>query len=166
MKQKRSAVEAAMLMLGRRDYSEQEMQQKLTLKGYDEAEIKTTLTRLKDLEYLDDAKYARHFVNDKARLSGWGVLRIRSSLKQKGVSEKAIDAALAKFETKIAANDEPTWTERATELLGRRYGLVEGALPPNEYQKRMGFLLRRGFNYDQAQQALKNLRISNQEEDF
>ena len=166
MKQKRSAVEAAMLMLGRRDYSEQEMQQKLTLKGYEDAEIQSTLARLKDLEYLDDAKYARHFVSDKARLAGWGVLRIRQSLKQKGVAEKAVDAALAKFEEKIQKKDEPTWTERATDLLGRRYGLTEGVLPPNEYRKRISFLLRRGFDFDQAKQALNNLKILAQEEEF
>ena len=166
MKQKRSAVETAMLMLGRRDYSQQEMQQKLTQKGYDDAEIQTTLARLKDLEYLDDAKYARHFVNDKARLSGWGTLRIRMSLKQKGVKEREIEAALAQFEQKIEKKDEPTWTERATDLLQRRYGLTEGVLPPNEYRKRMSFLLRRGFDFDQAKQALNNLKITTETEDF
>ena len=155
-----------MYMLGRRDYSEQEMQQKLTLKGYEEAEIQTTLSRLRDLEYLDDAKYARHFVNDKARLSGWGKLRIRMSLKHKGVSEKAVEAAIAKFEGKIEQKDEPTWTERATELLERKYGLTEGVLPPNEYRKRISFLLRRGFDFDQAKQALSNLKMMAQEEEF
>lgn len=155
-----------MLMLGRRDYSEQEMQQKLTLKGYEMADIQTTLARLKDLEYLDDAKYARHFVNDKARLAGWGLLRIRQSLKQKGVADSAIDAAIAQFEEKIQKNDEPTWVARATELLERRYGLVAGVLPQNEYQKRLGFLLRRGFSFDQAQQALRHLKMIAENEEF
>ena len=152
-----------MYMLGRRDYSEQEMQQKLTQKGYAEAEVQTTLSRLKDLEYLDDAKYARHFVSDKARLAGWGKLRIRNTLKQKGVAEKAVEAAIDKFEEKIDSQAEPTWTEKATELLERRYGLVEGSLPPNEYRKRISFLLRRGFDFDQAKQALTNLKIMAEE---
>jgi len=155
-----------MLMLGRRSYSEQEMQQKLALKGYDIAEIKATLARLKDLEYLDDAQYACHFVSDKARLSGWGLLRIRQSLKQKGIAEGAIEAACAQFEEKITQQDEPTWQARATELVKRRYGPVQGVLAPNEYQKRVGFLLRRGFSFEQAQEALRCLKMTPQNEEF
>lgn len=157
-KQKKPCVEVAVGMLGRRDYSVSEMRQKLEQKDYPKAEIDEAVERLQELEYLDDHKYARHFVNDKGRLSGWGRMRIELTLRQKKVSDKAIDAAIEQYEEKMEKGDVPTWTGRATELLERKYGLFEGTLEAKDFQKRMNFLLRRGYDMDQARQALENTR--------
>lgn len=157
-KKKKSCIEVAVGMLGRRDYSVSEMRQKLDLKDYPSTEIEEAIARLKDLEYLDDSKYARHFVNDKGRLSGWGRMRIELTLRQKKVSDKAIEAAIERYEEKMTTGDVPTWTGRATELLERKYGFFEGALEMKDFQKRMNFLLRRGYDMDQARAALENTR--------
>ena len=157
-KKKKPCIEAAMYMLGRRDYSIKEMRGKLALKEYSQEEIDETVARLEDLEYLDDKKYARHFVSDKGRLSGWGRMRIELSLRQKKIPEEDIQAAIEVYEEKMEKNDVPTWTARATELLERRYGFFEGSLETADFQKRMNFLLRRGYNMDQARQALENTR--------
>ena len=147
-----------MYMLGRRDYSIKEMREKLELKGYEASDIAETIARLEDLEYLDDSKYARHFVSDKGRLSGWGRMRIELSLRQKKISDEDIQAAVDVYEEKMEKDDVPTWTARATELLERRYGFFEGSLEMKDFQKRMNFLLRRGYDMDQARQALENTR--------
>ena len=159
-KPKKACVEVAVGMLGRRDYSVAEMRQKLAQKNYENDEIDTAILRLKDLEYLDDSKYARHFVSDKGRLAGWGRLRIELTLRQKQVSEEAIYTAIMHYEEKMMRNDVPTWEASATELLERRYGSFEGALEMKDFQKRMNFLLRRGFDMDQARKALENTRKS------
>lgn len=157
-KNKKPCIEVAVGMLGRRDYSIFDMRQKLTQKEYPEEEIEQAITRLQGLEYLDDHKYARHFVNDKGRLAGWGRMRIELALRQKKIAEEAIEAALQQYEEKMTTGDVPTWTGRATELLERKYGLFEGSLEAKDFQKRMNFLLRRGYDMDQARQALENTR--------
>lgn len=157
-KEKKSCNEAAILLIGRRNYSAFELRQKLTQKQYDEAEINATFKRLKELNYLDDAKYARHFVGDKARLAGWGQLRIELALRQKKIAAQDIENAVAFYERRIEENEAPTWVRRATEVLERRYGRFEGPLERKDFQKRMNFLLRRGYSLDEAKQALENTR--------
>lgn len=159
-KPKKSCNEAAILLVGRRSYSVLELQQKLLQKNYTEEEVQHTLARLKELNYVNDAQYAKHFVADKARLAGWGALRIEMALRQKQIPEKFIKAALEAYEEKIEAQEAPPWLEVATEKLMRRYGTFAGHLESADFQKRMNFLLRRGYNLDQAKKALENTRVN------
>ncbi len=154
MRSKKTSTEAALYLLGRRDYSVAEIRQKLAQKGYDENDIAHTVIRLKELEYLDDAKYARHFVSTKARVSGWGKMRIEMSLRQKQITDNFIEKALLYWENRIEQGEELPWVDSATDLLDRRYGKACGRLEMKEFQKQMGFLLRRGFNMDEAREAL------------
>ena len=53
------------------------------------------MTELIELGYLDDARYAQRFAEDRRRLDGWGSDRIARRLRELGVDREHIDAALA-----------------------------------------------------------------------
>ena len=53
------------------------------------------VTELIELGYLDDARYAVRFAEDRRRLDGWGSDRIARRLRELGIDREHIDAALA-----------------------------------------------------------------------
>ena len=63
--------------------------------------------------YLDDARYAQRFAEDRRRLDGWGSERIARRLRELGIDREHIDAA-------IAAQDPEEELAAALELLRRR----------------------------------------------
>ena len=44
--------------------------------------------------YVDDLRYAKAFANDRARLSGWGRVKIAYALRAKGIGDAAVREAL------------------------------------------------------------------------
>lgn len=57
--------------------------QKLLAKGATPDEVDETLGRLETESYIDEARYARAFVNDKFRFDHWGRIKIRYALRQR-----------------------------------------------------------------------------------
>jgi len=162
-------------MMGRRPFSEKEMQAKLLQKHYAEEEVAETMARLNELGYLNDAKFASERVRSRAELYGWGAQRIKQELKQKGVDSATVTQAVEAFEEGNAdeGKDPHDWQQKADDLLARKFGVWPEELMPDpdesydweakqqhmkevqkEKQRRLNFLIRRGFSYEQAQQAL------------
>jgi regulatory protein len=104
---------------------------------------------LADLEaggYIDDARYARRFAEDKLALHGWGRERIARDLEGRGVAPDLIDAALAErgHESELAA---------ATELLADRF---RGSLEDDrERDRAWRLLVRRGYEPELAYEAVR-----------
>ena len=65
---------------------------------------------------LDDARYARLFVEDKRTLEAWGSERIERELRARGVERELVAAALADGDA-----DAEGELDRALELLRRRF---------------------------------------------
>lgn len=174
-KQKPSCRDAALKMLGRRAYAVKEMAGKLKDKQYPGIEIARTIDEFLEQGWLDDAKFAKSRARERAEFSKWGRRRIEQDLKQRGLAEEHISAAMSVLEFP----DDPKWEtahdfqETATDLLNRRFGALEKASThddnhldfsdkmknKNDYQKakkkRLDFLLRRGFSMAEALKALE-----------
>ncbi len=58
-------------------------------------EIDAAIAELLEFGYLDDARYARVFTQDKRTLEAWGNERIARGLRERGVERELIEAALA-----------------------------------------------------------------------
>jgi regulatory protein len=98
-----------------------------------------------ELEYLDDARFAARFAQDKRELEAWGAERIERRLSALGVDRDQIRAALAD----PGAGSE---LDRALALLRRRF-----PAPPDDRRGRdraLGVLLRKGYEPDLALEAL------------
>jgi regulatory protein len=94
---------------------------------------------------IDDARFARLFVQDKRTLEQWGNERIRRGLQARGIDRELAAEALA---------DELEHDERggALALLRQRF-----PSPPRERRDReraLGVLIRKGYDYELALDAL------------
>ncbi len=80
----------------------------------DSGAIERAIATLDEQGYVDDARFARLFAQDKRELEGWGSERIEKGLVARGIERELIATALA---------DEPAGDEldRALSLLSRRF---------------------------------------------
>ena len=80
---KRTCTEAAIDILSRRNVSEAMMVEKLTAKKYSEEDIAHTMSRLLEMNYLNDEAYAKGRVEYRKNVSNWGWWTISFTGKQK-----------------------------------------------------------------------------------
>jgi regulatory protein len=139
-------VELAFRYLGFRDRTVAEMRRHLEGKGVEEEGIDHAVAELAEQGYLDDARYAQRFVEDRVALDGWGSDRIERKLVDLGVDREHISAALR-------GRDFGTELDAAIALLQRRW-----RQPPandRERDRALGFLVRKGYDLELAYDAIR-----------
>jgi regulatory protein len=101
--------------------------------------------------YVDDARFARLFAQDKRQLEQWGSERIRTNLLARGVDRELVERALA---DRAPGEDEAEDGElaRAVALLRGRFGSPAG--DRTERERQLGVLLRKGYELELALEAL------------
>lgn len=137
------AYQQAVRSLGIRPRSRAELARTLHDKGFDPECIASALARLEQQGYVDDEAFARFWLDNRARFRPRGEQALRHELRQKGVEQEAVDAALSDLDEDAAA-----WSALEPRL-SRWQGLEREAF----YKKAMGFLARRGFGYATARGA-------------
>jgi regulatory protein len=142
---------AAINSLARRAYSVYEMRTYLERRAEDKDVVKGVLERLKQLEYLDDARYARQFVRLHTELRKQGPFRIARDLRARGVPDRHIDAALAE------RSAESSESALVRERLERRIKLLRGPLDERRVASLYRSLLRAGFSADTIRHELSAL---------
>ena len=142
------AMERALNILGYRARSEDELRTRLLRAGYAGATVEETLSRLGELGYLDDEKFARDMAESRARKHG--PARIFGDLRKLGVGEElAREVADSRFP------DDSQFVV-AQGVAGRRYNADErsDAVARRVY----GFLARRGFSADVCAEVAREYR--------
>jgi regulatory protein len=150
---------SAQRALMRRAHSIHEMKQHLERRAEDKELIPAVIARLRELNYLDDAKYALNYAAQHVKVRRQGRFRIARELRARGVPDRYIDDAIAK----VFADTDETALVRAR--LKRRLALPnkssEAHLPLD--QKKIASLYRNllgaGFSADIIRTELK--RITN-----
>jgi regulatory protein len=140
------ALALAYRYVGRRERTIEELRSHLAAKGIEPSLTGEAIAALTEQGLLDDARFARLFVEDKRTLEDWGSERIARALRERGVERDLVQAALA------AGGSHGEELERALQLLRRRC-----PQPPVEHREReraLGILLRKGFEPDLALEAL------------
>jgi len=157
---RRSAVarlrDRAMRILGMRDHSEQEFRRKLTApvmtKNGPEAlditpeEVDEVVAWCLEHHFLDDTRFVGQFIASRAR-KGYGPVRIRQELNQKGIDREAYENALRECDI--------DWVANAREQAQRKYGdpLSREYAAKGKVQR---FLLYRGFMQEDIQEIWRN----------
>ena len=141
------AIELALHHLGRRDRTEAELRRHLAAKDVGEPEADAAIAELARMGYLDDARYARTFAEDRRNLDGWGAERIERRLLELGVDRDHIAAA-------VGARDGDGELEAALELLRRRF---RNGAPADEREREraLGMLVRKGYELELAYDAVR-----------
>ncbi len=131
--------------LNRRERTVSEMRRHLSGHGNDAGVVESAIEILCADGYLDDARYARLFAQDKRELEQWGPDRISRSLHERGIDRDLVAEV-------VGERESSTELDRALSLLARRF-----PQPPQERRDRdraLGMLLRKGYDSDLALDAL------------
>jgi regulatory protein len=140
------ALDLAFRFLGHRDRTVAEVRERLGAEGIEPATVDGAIDELHHLGYLDDARYAQRFAEDRRTIDAWGAERIERRLLALGVDPALIAAAL----DERGAGEE---LEAALAVLRRRF-----ARPPADDRSRdraLGLLVRKGYELELAYDAVR-----------
>lgn len=140
-----AAHEAALGFLSHRARSAAEVRRRLQRRGFDEAVIDAEIERLRRVGLLDDEAFARAWVAERERLAPRGRRLLRAELRQRGIGAEPAEAATAELDDR----------ETALALARQRAEKVQAADYRGFAVKVGGFLLRRGFDHETAQEAVR-----------
>lgn len=139
----KSASEQAVSYLARREHSALELTRKLAKAGFDEVDIEKSLAELQQAGLQSDERYAESFVNSRIN-RGYGSVRIRMELKERGVAADIITDTLQQADT--------DWFALAFEVRRKRFGEQN----PEDFKsraKQQRFLQYRGFTHDEITES-------------
>jgi regulatory protein len=145
--QLQDALDLSFAYLGHRDRTVAEVRRHLERKRVEPAGIDGAIAELRRQGYLDDARFARRFAEDRRRLDAWGVERIERRLVALGV-----DPGLAAAAADGDGHDE---LEAAVALLRRR--LRTAPRTDRDRERALGLLVRRGYELELAYDAVRAL---------
>ena len=138
--QRGSPLDCALRVLALRDHSEAELSRKLKEKGFEPEGIEASLARLRELGYLDDARFARGFAESAIRNGrGYGA-RLKLELARRGVAPAIVQETLGELGCQFAEADVLART------IERRYpGFDPRRATEKEKRKVVAYLQRKGF---------------------
>ena len=146
-KNENEAKDVALRFLSFRRRTEKDVREKLQKKGFDEKAIKKTIAKLKDYDLINDLEFATAWVKERLAYKPRGKKLLQQELWKKGIKKEIIDKViqeLCHYEDKSALE--------LLEKIKKRYKNLELQVA----KRRMyGLLLRRGFSYETAKNALK-----------
>ena len=140
------ALDLSYRYLGYRDRTVVEVRRHLESKRVEPDTIDAAVAELERQEYLDDARFAQRYAEDRRTLDAWGSDRIERKLRDAGVDAGLIAAALS-------SQDAGGELEAAVALLERR---MRGPLGSDrERERALGLLVRKGYELDLAYDAVR-----------
>jgi regulatory protein len=141
------ALDLSYRYLGFRDRTVLEVRRHLEAKRVEPDTIEQAVAELSALGYLDDARFAQRFVEDRRTLDNWGNERIERKLVASGIDADLITAAL------VTGDAAETQLEAALTILTRRF-----RTPPEtgrDRERALGFLVRKGYELETAYDAIR-----------
>ncbi|SMC93980.1 regulatory protein [Desulfocicer vacuolatum DSM 3385] len=123
--------------LAPRPRSEQEIRRHLTKKDIPGRVIDDTIQRLMETNLVDDAAFARMFVESRERHKPRSKFALGCELRQKGIKDSIIDKSLEDIDEEVSA-----WHAVQPRLRSWQ------RLPPDKFKKKLfNYLQYRGFGY-------------------
>ena len=151
--QYQKAAERAAAMLARRAMSAAMLERKLLEKEFCPEAVDYAVERMRILGAINDTAYAEQLLRSCTR-KGYGVLRMRQELRQRGVPQDIIADVLEQV--------EPNWDAMRALLDKKLDGDVSDR---RECEKAMAALQRRGFLFSEIREAMRDYRAELSERD-
>lgn len=138
----KALVSAALKLLSRRDYPRTEFISKLVSAAFDKAEVEAAADWCHEQGFLNESRFAE--ATSRRLGAKYGTQRVAHTLRQKGVAEDQVSAAISTL--KDSEHD------RARALWARKFGTV--AESANEKSKQIRYLQSRGFGFAVIKQVI------------
>jgi len=139
------AIELAYGAVNYRERTVAELRTFLERKRVEPAAIDEAVAELTAAGFLDDARYARRYADDKRELERWGAERIARDLRRRGIAPDLIETIVC---------DRSRTAELETALL-----LLEQRTPPptddRQRDRAWRLLVRRGYDTETAYEAVR-----------
>jgi regulatory protein len=144
-RERERAIQLGYRAVGTRERTVAELRTFLERKRVEPEAIDDAVTELTEAGFLDDARYAQRFAEDKRELDRWGSERIARDLRRRGIAPELIEAAIA---------DRGREAELHTALM-----VLEQRVPPprddRERDRAWRLLIRRGYEPELAYEAVR-----------
>lgn len=144
---RQTAHEGALRLLTRRPRSEREIRQRLRQRELPADVVEQEVERLRESGLLDDEAFAQAWVGERQTKTPRGQRLLRSELLGHGVRSEIADEAVLSVDDRTAAL--AVARGRAHRLEGLEFRVFS--------QRLGGFLRRRGFAYDDIQEAVRTV---------
>jgi regulatory protein len=127
--------------------SERELRDRLAAASFDPEVIEATIARLAELRLVDDADFARRWVEERSARKGLGPVKLRAELASKGVDPVAVEEALAE----VVLDEEAGATAVAASLVRKVARKPLQAQAASLWQ----MLRRKGYSSEACEVAVK-----------
>ncbi len=145
------AMGSAVKLLAARGYATKELQKALTRGGYLPETACQVTDKLTEMGFLNDLQYTSNYIQSHLQ-TGHGRQRLEHDLRMKGIDRETFDQA---FEA-VQEADPEAMSHRAEQLATAG---LQRAKPGESQQKArqrvVSLLMRRGFSFDEAKQAVQ-----------
>lgn len=141
MDKEKEILQKARNFCSRKEVCSAEILAKMKQWDADTEQCEKALALLKNEGYIDDLRYACAYAGDKLKLNKWGRIKIRYMLRQKGINQAGIEAAIGEFDDKEYESILKTELEKKRkQIKSKNQWEIRGKL--------MQFAAGRGFETD------------------
>lgn len=134
----------------RQERCQQEVRDKMYSWGGHKESVEQIIAQLIGEGFLNEARFAEHYVVSKSRQKGWGRRKIEQALKAKGVSGRCIASGMKA----IDGNEEEQQLRLA---VAKRWERSKDEEPFIRKGKLVRHFIGRGFSRDQIEAAMEEL---------
>ncbi len=141
--------ELCLRSLSRREYSQQELLEKLASKGFDRAETQLIVDDLAAQGWQSNQRFAESYSRYRIK-KGYGPIKIICELQQRGIEDYDLD--------EVVMDIADGWGEVLDQVYVKKYP-DDKELTNKEWFKRNRFLQQRGFSGEMIKTLFKDLSI-------
>ena len=145
-RERERAIQLGYRAVGSRDRTVAELRTFLERKRVEPDAIADAVEELTAAGFLDDARFARRFAEDKRELERWGTERIARDLHRRGIAPDLIERVVA---------DRTREAELGTALLLLEQRLPAAPRDDRERDRAWRLLVRRGYDAEVAYEAVR-----------
>ena len=135
----------ALSLLERRDYSSQELLERLKREGFSKDVVEDAVAYVKSYHYIDDERYIENYISYRA--SGKSRQLVYQTLVSKGLDSEKIQRLM----DDSGMDDE----ENLRRIYSRKFSDIT-ELTPERKQKILNYFLRKGFKYNDITNVIKD----------
>jgi len=108
------------------------------------------LTNLISENYINEERFAQMYSRSKFNQNKWGRIKIKYSLKQKGISNTCIESGIKEI-------DYDKYKDLCQDLAIKKLKTLNGESPQTKKQKTISYLSTKGFEYEVINNILETI---------